>query len=395
VHRFLVLLSGLAFISLGLPDGLLGVAWPSIRAFFGRDLDALGSLLIAATGGYVASSFASGRLLRHVNLGVVLAVSCLLTAIALVGYVASLHWALLVALAVVLGLGGGAIDSALNTYAATNHGPRTLNWLHACYGIGAALGPVVMTAVLSRGMPWQRGYAIVGFAQLVLAGGFALTLKMWPRTSGTDRAAGESAATIRATLTLPAARLAIAAFIAYAGVEASFGAWTYTLLTASRGMSPIEAGAAVSLFWGSLTAGRLLAASGGGLVAVDRMLNVAVAAVAVGTAIVWVSETPTWTLLGVAIVGCGCGPIFPTLVATTPARLGTAHTANAVGLQIAAAALGLSLVPALVGIVADAVGVETIATLLAALAGMLVVVYRLLDTIAPVGADAAPGVSRG
>jgi fucose permease len=396
VRRLLVLLSGLAFISLGLPDGLLGVAWPSIRAFFDRDLDALGSLLIAATGGYVASSFASGRVLRHANLGVVLAVSCLLTAIALLGYVWSMHWASIVALAVVLGLGGGAIDAALNTYAATNHGPRTLNWLHACYGIGAALGPMVMTAVLERGIHWQRGYAIVGLAQLALAGSFALTLKMWPRTSATGAAAaGEIVTTIRGTLGLPAARLAIATFIAYAGVEASFGAWTYTLLTAGRGMSPIEAGTAVSLFWGSLTAGRLIAASGGGFVVVGRMLNVAVTSVAVGAVLVWMSDTPTWTLIGVAIVGCACGPIFPTLVATTPARLGATHTANAVGLQIAAAALGLSLVPAFVGIVADAAGVETIATLLVALALLLVVVYRLLDAVAPVPAEASGVVSRG
>jgi fucose permease len=384
VHRFLVLLAGLAFISLGLPDGLLGVAWPSIRAFFGRDLDALGVLLVAATAGYVTSSFASGRILRHMNLGMVLAASCLLTGVALLGYAASPRWLPLVALAVVLGLGGGAIDAALNTYAATNHGPRTLNWLHACYGIGAALGPVVMTTVIGQGLPWQRGYAIVGGAQLGLAAAFVLTLRAWPQTSRPDPAAtGQLSATIRETLSLPAARLAVAAFIAYAGVEATFGAWTYTLLTAGRGLSPVEAGTVVSLFWGGLTAGRLLAASGGGLLTVGRLLDVAVWGVTLGAGIVWMSSGVGWTLVGVAVAGCACGPIFPTLVATTPARLGAAHTANAVGVQIAAAALGLSLVPALVGVIADAAGVDTIATLLVVLSLLLAGVYRLLDRVAP------------
>jgi fucose permease len=384
VHRFLVLLAGLAFISLGLPDGLLGVAWPSIRAYFGRDLDALGVLLVAATAGYETSSFASGRILRHMNLGMFLAASCLLTGVALLGYAASPRWLPLVALAVVLGLGGGAIDAALNTYAATNHGPRTLNWLHACYGIGAALGPVVMTTVIGQGLPWQRGYAIVGGAQLGLAAAFVLTLRAWPQTSRPDPAAtGQLSATIRETLSLPAARLAVAAFIAYAGVEATFGAWTYTLLTAGRGLSPVEAGTVVSLFWGGLTAGRLLAASGGGLLTVGRLLDVAVWGVTLGAGIVWMSSGVGWTLVGVAVAGCACGPIFPTLVATTPARLGAAHTANAVGVQIAAAALGLSLVPALVGVIADAAGVDTIATLLVVLSLLLAGVYRLLDRVAP------------
>jgi fucose permease len=227
VKRLLVPLSGLAFISLGLPDGLIGVAWPSIRASFGRDLDALGELLVAATVGYVASSFASGRLLRHSNLGVVLAISCALTASALFGYAGSSRWIAMIGFAVVLGLGGGAIDAALNTYIAIQHSPRMLNWLHACYGIGAAAGPAIMTAVLGMGLRWQRGYLVVAVAQFALAGAFAMTLKWWPTTStGSGTSPVDGVADIRATLRLPAARLGILTFVAYSGVEASIGAWT-------------------------------------------------------------------------------------------------------------------------------------------------------------------------
>lgn len=388
MQRLLVVLAASAFVSLGLPDGLLGVAWPSIRLTFARDLDALGMLLVAATAGYIASSATSGRVLRHMNLGGVLALSCLLTALALIGYAMSPDWRLLVALATILGVGGGAIDAALNTYAATHHGPRVLNWLHACYGVGAALGPLIMTGVLSRGLPWQRGYAIVGVAQLLLAAAFGATRPLWPRTSGSplDPARSDALrapARISETLALPAARLAAATFIVYAGVEASLGAWTYTLLTAARGFPPSEAGAIVSVYWGGLTAGRILAAAAGGGLAAGRLLNLALAGVLTGTLVIWLGSGALAALIGIGLAGCACGPIFPMLVATTPVRLGTAHTGNAVGLQIAAAGLGLSLVPAAVGLVADAFSIATIAPLLVVLALVLIGVYRLLDVKAP------------
>ena len=381
--RLLILLSAFAFVSLGLPDGLLGVAWPSMRIAFGRDLDALGVLLVTTTAGYIIASFSSGRVLRHVNLGAVLALSCLLTAFALVGYATSRDWRLVVALGLVLGAGGGGIDAALNTYAATNHGPRTLNLLHACYGLGASLGPIIMTAVLSRGRPWQRGYAIVGVAQLMLAAAFATTIRRWPTTSGAALHAGPHA-TLRATLARPATLVAALAFIVYAGVEASIGAWTYTLLTLDRGLSASSAGALVSTFWGGLTAGRLMAAMAGGLLPTHRLLQLATASVLGGTLLLWLGTAPVLTLAGVALAGGACGPIFPTLVATTPLRLDAAHTANAVGIQIAASGLGLSIVPALVGIIADATGVGTIAPLLVGLAILLLVVYDALDRVAPI-----------
>jgi fucose permease len=364
VKRLLPPLAGLAFISLGLPDGLLGVAWPSIRSFFGLELDALGALLIVTTAGYVTSSFSSGRLLRRMNLGTVLAASCALTGAGLLGYANATWWPVMLALGSVLGLGAGAIDAALNTYAALHLGPRALNWLHACYGAGAATGPVIMTAVMHAGHAWQRGYVIVGGAQLALAAAFTLTAGWWPRTGGTSRGSGEGApAPMRATLHVPAVWLGIATFFVYTGVEASIGAWTYTLLTEGRGVSPEQAGFIASLFWGSLTAGRILAGTAGGAVQVPTLLRVALSGVTLGTAIVWLHAGLVWTVIGVALAGCACGPVFPLLVATTPARLGKAHAANAVGFQIAAAAVGLAMLPGGVGLAATAWGIEAIALL--------------------------------
>ncbi len=383
--RLVPVLAALAFVSLGLPDGLLGVAWPSIRATFGLELDALGALLVAATTGYVASSFSSGHLLGRLNLGTVLAVSCGLTAAALLGYASTPSWIVMLALGAVLGLGSGAIDAALNTYVATHHGPRMLNWLHACFGAGAASGPLIMTAVLQSGAGWRRGYAIVGLAQLALAGCFVLTFRSWPRTDGAGRETEKATpATTVSTLRLPGTWLGIAAFFVYSGVEASIGAWTYTLLTEGRNMAPVEAGLIVSLYWGSLTGGRLLAAVAGGMVGVELMLRVAVCGVALGVALVWLHASAAWTSLGVMLAGLASGPIFPSLVATTPARLGQRHAANAVGYQIAASAIGLSVLPGLVGVAADRFGVETIARLTGALAFLLVIVYWMLDRAAPV-----------
>jgi fucose permease len=380
VKRLVPVLAALAFVSLGLPDGLLGVAWPSIRATFGLDLDALGALLVAATAGYVASSFSSGHLLGRINLGTVLAVSCGLTAAALLGYAAAPSWLLMLGLGAVLGLGSGAIDAALNTYVATHHGPRMLNWLHACFGVGAASGPLVMTAVLDSGSSWRRGYAIVGLAQLALAACFVVTFRWWPRSDGGGPAAPQTASmTTRATLRMPGAWLGIVAFFVYSGVEASIGAWTYTLLTESRGTAAVDAGLIVSLYWGSLTVGRLLAAAGGGLVGVGTVLRFAVWGVALGAAIVWLNAGAAWTSVGLTVAGLASGPIFPSLVATTPARMGAAHAANAVGFQIAASAVGLSVLPGLVGVAADTFGIEAIARLTAALALALVIVYRMLE----------------
>ena len=342
----------------------------------------------------MASSFSSGLLLGRINLGTVLAVSCGLTAAALLGYASAPAWPAMLALGAVLGLGSGAIDAALNTYVATHHGPRMLNWLHACFGVGAASGPLIMTGVLEAGSSWRRGYAIVGMAQLALAGCFVVTFRSWPRSDGGGTAAeAPRSETTASTLRVRGAWLGIATFFVYSGVEASIGAWTYTLLTEGRRMAPVEAGLIVSLYWGSLTAGRLLAAVAGGVVGVERMLRVAVWGVAAGVAIVWFDAGGVWTSIGILLAGLASGPIFPSLVATTPARFGPRHAANAVGFQIAASAVGLSVLPGLVGVAADRVGVAEIAGFVAAMALLLVVTYRLLDRAAPV--TRAPGDPTG
>lgn len=383
-HRSEALLIGLAylsFISLGLPDGLLGVAWPSIRASFDLPLDALGALLVMFTIGYLISSFSSGRLLAAMSVGTLLALSCLATAASLIGYALTSAWEVMVALGVLAGLGAGAIDAGLNTFAATQFSARMVNWLHACYGIGAAAGPVIMTSVLAMRQPWQRGYAIVGGGQLLLAFCFALTRRRWSDGSaGRENPATASApsASAVATLRLPVVWLSVAVFFVYTGIEAAAGAWAYTLFTEARGVSMMTAGPWVSVYWGALTVGRLLSGFVVGFVSVNRLLRFCIAGIAVGAALVWMNVTNLTGFLGLALMGLASAAVFPSLIATTPARLGESHTANGVGFQIAAAVLGQSLLPALVGLLAGRFGLEIVGPLLFVAAVLLLVLFETL-----------------
>jgi len=380
-RRRTALLLGLAyagFVSLGLPDGLLGVAWPSIRARFGLPLDALGPLLVATTAGSVFASFTSGRVLGRASVGALLAAACAAQATSMAGYALAPGWWVLVGFGVFAGLGAGAIDAGLNTYVATHHSARTLNWLHACYGVGAAGGPALMTAVLTRGQPWQRGYALVAGAQLALALAFASTRSLWPpataRASGPDTAAQQ--ARTAATLRLRGAWLGMAAFTLYVGLEQSAGAWAYSHLTEVRGVSTARAGTWVSIFWGGLLVGRVGFGLFANRVALEALVRVAIGGVLAATALFAVHPFAGASEIGLAALGVACGPVFPSIMAATPARLGAPHAANAVGFQVAAAALGQAFLPWATGWLARRFGLDVLGPVLVALAIALAAVHE-------------------
>jgi fucose permease len=369
----------LAFVSLGLPDGLLGTAWPSIRATFDQPLDAQGVLLVVTTTAYVVSSFGTGSALARVTLGRLLAASALATAVALLGSAASPSWWGLVALALLLGAGGGVIDAGINTYASTSHGPRMLNWLHACWGLGAALGPVVVVLVLEVGRSWRVAYALVGAAQLALAIGFALTSRSWPMTvaSNGDAAAEVPVGTGEA-LRVSGAQLGATAFFLYSGVEVGIGVWTFTLFTEGRGIPSAAAGFWLSVFWGGLTLSRLAASFVGGRIPPLALVRGSLVALCAGAGLLWLDGAPAVGFAGLALAGAACGPIFPTLMATTPARVGSRHVAGTVSLQVAAAAVGAAVLPALMGVVARRLGLEALGPQLVGLSLAALVAHEVL-----------------
>lgn len=218
----LVLLAFIAFVALGMPDGLLGVAWPSIRAGFGIPIDAVGLLISASVVGYITSSFVSGPLITRVGVGRVLAASCGMNGVALLGYTLVPAWWMMVLLGVLAGLGAGAIDAGLNTYAATHFGEGLMQWLHASWGVGVTLGPIIMTMALTNLGAWQMGYRAVGGFQLALAACFVLTLTIWdqksaPAGSEEPKRLTDYKTPLAETLLQPQVWLSILLFVLYVG----------------------------------------------------------------------------------------------------------------------------------------------------------------------------------
>jgi fucose permease len=372
----LLALSYLGFLSLGLPDGLLGVAWPGIRRSFGLELDAIGALLVATTAGYVASSFASGWILARMGVGALLALSCAGTGLALLGYAAAPAFGALVACGVLAGLGAGAIDAGINTHAAERYPARALGLLHAAYGLGAALGPALLTTLLMGGSPWQRGYAWVAFAQLALAAGFFVTRRLWSPALRGDVAASAERATLPASLREPTARLGIAAFFLYTGLEAAAGAWTFSWLSEARGLGMARAGTGASAFWGGLLAGRLVYGLWPGRIAPHVLVRTCLLGMAVAAVGLWAFAGAVAPLACVALFGLFAGPVFPALVSVTPERLGPRHAANVIGFQIAAAALGQSLLPTAFGHAAERAGLAVLPPLLLGGVALLCAVHE-------------------
>ena len=368
--RLVVALAFVAFVSLGLPDGLLGVAWPSVRATFDRPVSHLGLLLAAGTAGYTLSSFLGGQFVRAAGVGAVLLASSLTMAAALGGMSLAPGWPAAVACAVVGGLGGGAVDAGINTFAASRFSARVVNWLHACWGIGAATGPVLMTAVLARGASWRLGYAAVAAALAVLSVLFLFTLRLWKLTPhSTDGMTSElpaRTASAGEALRRPVVWMQLALFFLYCGVESTAGQWLYSLLTESRGMRATAAGLATGGYWASLTAGRVvfgqLTASLGRAAVLRTGLGLAPAA----AVLLWFNAGEAASVAGAALLGFALAPVFPTLISVTPERVGHYFAPQAVGFQVSAANAGIALLPGAVGVVARRHGLEVVCTFLMA-----------------------------
>jgi MFS family permease len=299
----LVGLAYLSFVSLGLPDGLLGVAWPSIRTFFHLPLDALGALLVTFTIGYLLSSFGSGHILSRISVGTLLTLSCLATAASLLGYMLAPRWGIMVALGGLAGLGAGAVDAGMNIYAATHFSARTVNWLHAFYGVGATVGPAIMAGVLMANRPWQWGYGIVGLWQGLLAVCFGLTRRWWlPLHASQD---GSEPAVVCAasygrtydcrlcggvcqcfSSTRVWKRLPVRGHLAY---------------SMKRAIPIHTAGTWVSVYWGALTVGRLLSGVAVSIVPVRVFLRFCIVGIALGAMLIWLPLSRVLSCLGLTL----------------------------------------------------------------------------------------------
>jgi fucose permease len=393
VKTSLLVLAYFAFISLGLPDGLLGVGWPSIAATLRVPTESVGYLLFAATTGYLTSSVAAGFLLRRVGVGRLLAGSTGLASLALAGYaVAPAMW-FLIPCALIGGFGGGAIDAGLNAYATAEFGPRHMNWMHACFGLGVAIGPLIMTGVIEGGAVWRIGYVIVSSAQLVLALSFVLNARQWGRAPAPKHAPAKPGGTLK----LPVVWLSVLAFGVYVAIEAGAGLWAFLLLTKGRGLGEGIAGLCVSGYWAMLFLGRVVQGVVAERLGIRAVLVGSLTGMAAGALLVAIPGPGWLAVTGLAIIGFAAAPVFPLLTLTTGERVGAAHTDRAIGLQIAGAGLGGAVVPSAIGVLLSHVGVEALGPALLALSLLLLVLYGLTaanrpgDRIRPVPAQPVPG----
>lgn len=347
----------LAFISLGLPDSLLGSAWPVMREELGVALSSAGIITMIIAGGTIVSSLFSGRVIQKLGTGLVTAISVALTAGALMGFsLAGEFWALCL-LAVPYGLGAGAVDAALNNYVALHYSSRHMSWLHAFWGVGVTISPYIMSFCLTRQLGWAMGYRAVSVIQIILTAVLFFTLPLWRHRTGQGDSQGEvtpNALSLPQALRLKGAPCVLLAFFGYCALESTAGLWASSYMVEFRGVDAETAARFAALFYLGITAGRLL----NGFVA-DRfgdrtMIRTGILTMLTGVVLVALpisAHLPA--LLGLVVIGLGAAPVYPCIIHSTPANFGRENSQSLVGIQMASAYVGSTFMPPLFGLIAQ------------------------------------------
>lgn len=358
----------LTFISLGLPDSLLGTAWPVMHVDLGAPVAAQSLISIIISCCTIVSSLLTARLVHRLGTGRLTVLSVALTAAAILGFSTTNAFWQLCLIAVPYGLGAGAIDAALNNYVALNYGARHMSWLHCCWGVGASAGPLVMGWALGGRMGWPGGYLAIGAVQVAITVVLLLSIPLWKRADSAD-SAGEDGCegqaedesegdtpTNRELLNLPGARAAIGSFGTYCALEGSIGLWIASYLTMARGIDASTAASIVAQFYLGITLGRLISGFIAQWLTSENQIRLGQALVAAGLTGLIMLDGPLAAGACVLVAGLGCAPIYPSIVALTPRRFGQRASQGLVSLQMACAYAGSMLVPPIFGLVAGAGG---------------------------------------
>ncbi len=351
----LLIIIYIAFISLGLPDSMLGAAWPVMQGELGLPLAGAGLVSTIVSGSTIISSLFSGALIRRLGTGKLTLVSVLMTALALLGYSFSQNYLWLCIIAVPLGLGAGAVDASLNDFVARNFAARHMNWLHSFWGVGATTGPLIMAFMLSQTGRWQMGYRTVAIIQFALVVILAISLPLWLRfpTPPSPQTPTSKSGRKRIRGMTPN----LVAFFAYCAVEASTGLWAASFLVEQRGLSRVLAAGGASAYYLGITLGRFLNGFLSSHFDAKNLVRGGQAMILLGIILLFL-PFPILSLAGLMIIGLGCAPIYPTLLHETPRRFGAENSANLMGLQMAVAYCGLTLMPPLLGLTVDRFGLQ-------------------------------------
>ncbi len=340
-----------SFVSLGLPDSLLGAAWPSIYPALGTSISSAGILSMIIAVGTVVSSLLSDRVTRLWGAGKVNAFSVLLTAVALFGFSTSGSFGALCLWAIPYGLGAGAVDAALNNYVALHYKSRHMSWLHCMWGIGATLGPYAMGYALSHGMGWTGGYRTISLVQFGLVAILFASLPLWKRQSKAESSQGSRPLPLRKALGIAGAKEMMLCFFCYSAVEQTTGLWAASYLNGACGFSTEISATFAGLFFVGITVGRILSGFMTMRLSDDRMIRLGIGIIACGIVLLLLPVNAL-SLAGLVAIGLGCAPIYPCIIHSTPARFGAENSLAFVGIQMASAYVGTTLMPPLFGLVA-------------------------------------------
>ena len=372
----------IAFISLGLPDSLLGAAWPVMYEELGVPISYAGIVTMIIAAGTIVSSLLSDWLMRKVGAGVITAVSVFMTAAALFGFSASHSCLLLCLWAVPYGLGAGAVDAALNNYVALHFSSRHMNWLHCFWSVGAAASPYIMSYCLTGGFGWNNGYRSVAVVQTILTAALFLSLPLWKRRR-LEGAEGESAAK---ALSLPRAvkikgvPFVLIMFFGYCALEQAAGLWASSYLVQFRGVDTDTAAWSASLFYLGIAAGRFLCGFVAERLGDRRLIRIGILTM-IGGVLLIALPVPydAFTLAGLLIVGLGCAPVYPSVIHSTPANFGKENSQAIIGIQMASAYVGTTFMPPLFGLIAAHIHIGLYPAFLLALALLMLCMSEKLN----------------
>ncbi len=345
----------IAFISLGLPDSLLGAAWPSMYGGLGVPVSYSGIVSMIIALGTVVSSLQSDRLTCLLGAGRVTAISVGMTAAALFGFSVSGQFWMLCLWAVPYGLGAGSVDAALNNYVALHYASRHMSWLHCMWGVGAAVGPAIMGYALTGAGGWPYGYRITSLIQIALTVVLFLTLGLWkkPVSAAEEAAAPRGPLSLGEIVRIPGAKAVMLSFFCYCAVEQTAILWSASYLVLQKGVSPEMAASFASMFFIGITVGRAL--SGFLTMKLNDVqmvrLGIAIALLGLVCMLLPLGELPS--LIGLILIGLGCAPIYPSLIHATPANFGADKSQAIIGVQMASAYIGTSFMPPLFGLIAQ------------------------------------------
>lgn len=346
----------MAFISLGLPDSLLGSAWPVMRLELGSPLSYAGIISMIIAGGTIVSSLLSNRVIRKMGTGLVTAVSVGMTAAALFGFSASGEFYQLCLWTVPYGLGAGAVDAALNNYVALHYSSRHMSWLHAFWAVGVTISPYIMSACLSQSLGWQAGYRSVSLIQIVLTVLLVLSLPLWKKKadSSEEQAAGD--VTLSQAVRIPGVPFVLLAFFSFCALEHTAGLWASSYLVGVRGVSPETAAQFTALFYLGEMIGRFLNGFVADSFGDKRMIRVGILVMLFGTVL---AALPLnfLSLGGLVIIGLGAAPVYPCIIHSTPTSFGKENSQALVGIQMASAYCGSTFMPPLFGLLAQQISV--------------------------------------